>query len=419
MGILSRKETLPDPVLSLHLDESCAPPFRPGSVISGHMVLSTSVNRAIRQAQLHFTGKSTTCQTAYETVGSHDAREERSIPYHHEVELFTQTQTFLEDSKLSSKEPCTTHFDFSFPSRTSSDPLLSLPFTGGTTQSNTYRSAQHDLPHSLSYNPQPRGIGPKKYIKRNTAKSATIDYGLQVTVLFDDQAEPYRSDRQTFAFQPFCNPYRQHDIVTTLPMKLYASSRLICESKSLMRSLRDRMSKATPSVKVGGKITVQGHLTQLAVFPFHATVMVSELSGSAIAIESVTMWVESVTLVAVTTYRALKVRADRDKSVPLEREAVDEECIGLEVLDEKRVVRDEGGEKGRMVYDGVFAVRVPSVSPSLKTFNIDRKYRLRVRIAAEMCGMVFEWKAEVGGAVLIGPAACPGGMCKPPKEREQ
>jgi hypothetical protein len=162
-----------------------------------------------------------------------------------------------------------------------------------------------------------------------------------------------------------------------------------------MNSFRDKLSKQTPSVEMTLKAMIPEAISTGGVFSIQTCVEIDSLSAPNISIPSVEVRITSLKLRSITFSRALRVSGnftDRD-----EHEEIDGEKLLLNANPSTRMVEAESVEKGsKLVFPAIFEGRIPAdTCPSFRTFNINRTYRLKGAVEADVCGKAFEHKFEM------------------------
>ena len=389
MGIFSRKERVPDPQVTISLDDFCRGPLLPGAQISGSVSIASPVPRPIRAVEAVFAGRATT-HCVRHVNGPNNQR--RAIRYHDEMELLRLSQKLLGDSSVDSINSPTCPFSFICPDYTNTSTGPS-PYTGGHTNPNAYEVSAHGLPPTCSHS-----HGDDHY--------AVVQYAVQVVVHFADTQDPFLSAPQPLVICPHQSGLQGSPAECVMLAEKYASSRLVGREKSFMGSFKDKFSSETPSVNVVLKARGPTIVSSGNSFPIQSCVELDALSMPSIDVASVDIRIAEVKLVAVTFFRALKQstygRGDR-----AEHEVVDEDKILLNASPSggvsvgKQEVQVEKNSK--LVYPATFEARIPgSTCPSFRTFNINRTYRLKMKMEADVCGKTFDYKFEIDIVVEAG-----------------
>lgn len=389
MGIFSRKERVPDPQVTILLDDFCRGALLPGAQISGSVAIASPVPRPIHAVEVVFAGRASTHCTRH-INGPNNQR--RIIRYHDEVELLRLSQNLLGDSSVDPANSPTCPFSFICPDRTNTSTGPS-PYTGGYTNSNAYEVSSHGLPPTVSHS-----HGDDHY--------AVVQYAVQVVVHFADTQDPFLSAPQPLVICPRQSGPQGPLAECIMLAEKYASSRLVGQEKSFMGSFKDKFSSETPSVNIVLKARSPTIVSSGTSFPIQTCVELDALSMPSIDVASVDIRIAEVKLVAVTFFRALKQATYSGDRRP-EHEVVDEDKILLNAspgnipVPKQEVQQEKSSMK--LVYPASFEARIPgSTCPSFRTFNINRTYRLKMKMEADVCGKTFDYKFEIDLIVRSG-----------------
>lgn len=404
MGIFTRKNRVPQPQITVHLDDASGT-FHPGSPVRGTASILSSVPRQLLISRICLIGRITTHSTRRDTtttsgVASGANTSTVYIRYYDEAQLFNINQELSSNISLEPDHRVVYPFFFTFPAQTGE--IDASPYTRGTTHTGVYASETHALPPSFSHVKSPDDYATIDYrwvpeILSDVSK--LIHARLQVVAHFGEQAEPFiYNESQPLVFCPFQSRNYMGTVEFVKPPQAYASSRLLGEEKSIGHSLRDKFSSKTPSVNVVLKASVPASVSMASGFMLHTCIEMDRLSHPSINVPNAVIGIKSLKLVPITAWRALKVK--RSGHVfggdPPEHEVVDEETVRLNAIPGTATVEQRRVEKGDILaFPAAFEARVPgNVCPTFKTLNINRSYFLKVTLEAEVSGKAFEYKFE-------------------------
>ena len=385
MGIFSRKPKLPDPYISIALDDHCRGACYPGTQVSGTVTLQSPVQRHIQVAQVSFSGHART--HSYKTEGS--GNNSRTIYFQDDATLFQDDQNLAHNTTIPQDQAHSWRFEFQFPH--TSGVVGSSPYDGETVISGIYTSDSHPLPPSFA-------------LMRSEHEYAIVEYKVQACFHFEDEKEPFVIDLEPLNFLPY-HPRPQPPSFAEFikPAQQYSSSRLIGSEKSFKHSLRDKFSSQTPSVNLIMKTTVPPHLTTSGSFPIYACVELDTFSDPTIEIPLVNMTIKSLKLCQYTFYRSLRYRgvSVRDR----EHQATYEDLVPLNAVPESLQVERRDGNSGHRkfaYFPASFEARIPGATcPSFHTFNINHNFQLEFKLEADICGKKFEFKVDVPNVVVF------------------
>ena len=384
MGIFSRKPKLPDPYISVTLDDQCRGACFPGTQVSGTVTLQSPVQRHITVAQASLSGHAKT--HSYKTEGS--GNNSSTIYFQDDATLFEVDQNLSHNTIVPQDQICFWRFEFQFPH--TSGLVGSTPYTGATATSGIYANDLHPLPPSFS-------------LMRSAHEYAIVEYKVQASFQFDGEKEPFVMDFAPLNLVPY-NPRPQQPSFAEFikPAQQYSSSRLIGCEKSFKHSLRDKFSSQTPSVKVVMKTTVPPNLAPSGSFPIYACVEIDSFSDPAIDVPVVNIKITSLKLCQYTFYRSIRSRGVSVHN--REHQATHEELVPLNAVPEWcEVERREGtsGDRKYVYFPASFEARIPGATcPSFQTFNINHNFQLEFKLEAEVCGKKFEFKVDVPNVVV-------------------
>ena len=385
MGIFSR-DKIPEPYISVALDEACHDPFHPGARITGTITLQNPVQRQLCRSQISFFGHVVTHNTRTESSGTGQNRSSRTIHYHDDAELFCFNEALSHDITIEQDQTYTWRFDFTFPGMTASG--RAGVYTRDTASSGIYTEESHPLPPTFR-----EATGPSHY--------AMVEYNVQTLFSFYDREDPYVAQLEPLIFLPFSPPPPNTLTEVAKPTEKYSSSRLVGQEKSFKHSVRDRFSSQTPHVYFTMKASLASHLVTSSAFPIYACVEIGPFSDPSISIPSIDIKIKSLKLHPITFYRALRVRGS---SRP-EHEVMDDYSILLNAVPENRLVQQQHitvEDKKTTCYPATFEARIPGdACPTFRTFNINHTYLLKVTVEAEICGKTFEHKFEVPDIMIL------------------
>ncbi|KAF1981392.1 hypothetical protein K402DRAFT_425446 [Aulographum hederae CBS 113979] len=319
-----------DPVnLSIQLNQPIDQPYYPGAPVTGHALLTSSVEDFATQLFISLIGKTTVDFSVSHGMGD----DRRWVGYHEETPLFTLSQTLI--TTTADGQPQTLlrdrghrlPFSFTFPERTS------MP---------------HALPPSFEHTSQAKCV---------------VEYELRVTLVGEGRRKPIffaqpvcflplRSVEQMQlgmgvgrGFYPFVQDHRIASSALFLPTEMAGKA-------SKRNTLKDLFTSS--SSLPWTDITLSASLPQSIVLgtnqilPIFLCLKINKTSDPAIEIPDVLFRVEKVALVNFVAYRAL--RDDRTFYRPNyagEEAQLEEHGLKLGVVEEEKVVeKDRGG--GRM-----------------------------------------------------------------------
>ncbi|KXS98650.1 hypothetical protein AC578_10072 [Pseudocercospora eumusae] len=399
MGIFSRKEKIVPPQVAIHLDH--AGPYAPGLPITGSVHVQTPVPRPISSVAITCVGKATThnirrVQRAGAGVGmasGPNTSTRRTIHYHDDAQLFREAQGLFSDTELIPEKPLTTQFSLTIPWGTE-DVHGGGPYVEGRSNPEAYTTRSHPLPPTFVH-------------QHDSDRYASIEYGLQVLIHFaDGSSEPYASPVKGFVLIPLPNhsPSDARFLESIRPSEKYSSSRLTGAEKSAIHSFKDKFSSSTPSVNVVLKARTVSIVPTGSSFSIQTCAEIDSFSVDSISIPSVQLRIRDVKLMPITFYRALRVESLASSSLDRgEHEEIDEEKILLNANPDTQTVQGEqrmAENSSKLVFPATFEARIPSsVCPSFRTLNINRTYRLKMVLRADICGKEFEHKFELSVAV--------------------
>ncbi|USW54062.1 Putative arrestin-like protein [Septoria linicola] len=320
MGIFTRKERIPEPYVSVSLDEHCRDPILPGTQVSGNLLISSPTQRAVRSAEAVFSGRVTTSCIRYvngPTVGANNRRTRRKVRYYDEVEILRQSQTLVEGISLDPTNALTLPFSFTCPDHTNFLTGAS-PYTAGYTNPEAYDTGAHALPPTLNHS-----HGSEHY--------AVVQYGVQLVVHFHDSQEPFLSAPQPIVICPRKTGLQGPLAEYITPAQKYSSSRLTGQQKSFMSSVKDKFSSETPSVNVVLKARTATVVPSGDSFVTQTCVEIDSFSTQGIDIPVVEICISQLKLLPVTFFRALKVSTYGWSSDRPEHEIVDEDKLILSI----------------------------------------------------------------------------------------
>ena len=278
-------------------------------------------------------------------------------------------------------------FQFEFPRR-SIDPGPSQ-YIYDISKSDTYTQDIHDLPPSFTH-------------EARTGRYAQVKYTLQVIVYFENGIPPYRSQVTPVAFCPLSGDAGQIALAEHVKdVHKHGSDQVLGEGKSIMRSLRKRLSSSAPSFNIIMRTSVPTGVLPDKPFSSHTCLEIDPTLSQHLTPSSVTFKLKKVELRCVVVYRALRIGETSD----LETEEVESECIILDASP-KFAVASPGSRASdppnSTVFPATFTVCIPErTACSFRTFNINHNFQLRFTVGLEAGGKTLKHKVEVLDLVVL------------------
>lgn len=385
MGLFSRTPRIPDPVITIYLDDHCRGACFPGSNVSGTITLESPAQRTIETVLTSFFGHAMTATIRHEGTGNN----RRTIYYEDDAGLFFIEQPTCQSATVEQDIIYSWPFQFQFP-HSSGGLEGPSPYTGETATTGVYLSDSHPLPPSFG-------------LRRSSHEYAIVEYKVQAHVKFSGEKDPFMADTEPLNFVPY-NPRPQPSPFAEFVKEAqqYSSSRLIGEEKSFRHSFLDKFSSGTPSLNLVMKSTVSPRVTSSGSFPIYACIELDSFSDSKIDVPLVNIKIKSLKLCRYTFYRSLRVRSSFFRK---EQQEIHEELVPLNTVPESLQVEGKYGDtNGRkfVYFPASFEARIPGdACPSFQTFNINHNFQLEFELEAEVCEKKFEYEVVVPNVIVF------------------
>lgn len=386
---------LPEPRVTLQLDNSCETPFRPGSNVFGQVFFDCPIPRQIRDVQVSIKASTLTKYIHYVKRGNHPY----PIRCHDEANLYEMKQVLAQG--ITSEPERRYCWDFYLAFQHGEGTLLhpnpnKSPYEGLTGHKDFYASKAYQLPPSFLH-------------WKNDDHLAQVQYLLKVEVTFDDSKILYSPPIKILTYVPSQEPHQEKMAESVFRINSYSSSRLTGTSKSGLSRWKDKLTSSSPSVKLSLKSSIPSSIVRGKAFPIYAKLDVEPLSDpSTFNIPSVHIKILLMELVPLVVYRSIKEESALDYpfeniECPHEEETVEEgKSIALNAVPPKVDVEQQPDRKSpSLEFPTTFEGRLPgNVTPNFATSNIVLWYKLRVRLQANVCGKEIEDNAEMKIVVL-------------------
>lgn len=448
--------------VEIFLDQDATRPYRPGSVVSGHIHIwfPSSAPLTIQSCQVVFSGGSST------HIRKSDSKKNgttSTTDYRHYADLasfFVVPAQLCGSGSFSADEHYRLPFQFVFPVAT------------GNSRSNVYRTPQDETwtvaPHELppSYSQEGRF---------NSMNACYIGYSLQATLFLVNQNTMHPQATTALHYMPYSRSPSTYTCLSVTSPPMYCASSLFSHmmsqsgttaALSLRQRMKDRVSSHTPRIAFTLHCTLPQAVVPGEPFKLTPSLLLHSRANDVTIVPSITFRFKKLELKCVTAWRAPRdgnarntmsyqqrdvpaslggsrgpssyqgeETANRKIEVLLNANADDGRGMGIRKFGDSGITlpaydrqdsETKGGEEDKTrefigqgpqgnpsgvtnktadkeIYECTFSVRPPlDQVPSFRSFAIALGWRIEFEIIANIAGKDFEFK-QAAEIVMLAP----------------
>jgi hypothetical protein len=253
-----------------------------------------------------------------------------------------------------------------------------------------YTSDRHLLPPSF-----------ERYFNSN--HYAKVEYSIQAVFQFSDVQGPVTIQLPPLHFLPVSRlPDASTFVEYARPPEGLSTSRLTDKKRSFRLSYRGKGSSTPPDLTLVMKASLNNQVVRFSSFLVYACVEIYFDPDEAAPIPPITLRLTSVNLRQITAFRA---RLYSGASSTDEYQEMGEDTTTLYATPEcvtAEARASPSGDGKSMFFPATFETRVPQTAqPSLRTFNINHSFQLRITFEVDVLGKKLEHKFVVENLVVL------------------